>query len=243
MSNRLFITGDKHGSLELKKISRRNFPLMKELSGDRSNIIAITGDAGFMWDNTNETRWWDDWTEDLGVTVISCYGNHSNYDAIRALPTEEWNGGIVRKVRPHVMYLENGEIFNICEHTIFVQGGAASIDKIYRKEGKSWWSDEIPSFNELQYAANNLEKINFKTDIIISHTAPNSMINIIDKYYPKYDDVTNFLEKFILSQAIYNNWFCGHFHIDRTIPNRNFHFLYNDIIELLPDNTIKVVNN
>ncbi len=238
--NRIFITGDTHGSLELKKLGHKRFPLGRELTYD--DILIICGDAGFMWDVSNETKYWDNWTNELGFTVVSCFGNHCNYDAIRALPAEEWNGGIVRKVRPHVMYLENGELFNICGHTIFIQGGAASIDKVYRKEGKSWWSSEIPSQEEFEHAANTLKHVNFNVDIILSHTAPNSMIDRIDRFYPQYDDVTNFLEKFVYSQTTYKQAFCGHFHIDKTIPDKNFYFLYNDIIELLPNNEIIVVN-
>lgn len=236
--SRLFFVGDVHGSIELKKLSNKNFPLARELTKD--DIVCITGDAGFMWDNSNETKYWDDWAEDRPFTIITCFGNHENYNAIRALPTEEWCGGIIRKVRPHVMYLENGEIFNICGQTIFVQGGAASIDKAYRKEGKSWWSQEIPSREEFEHAAQNLEKFNFNVDIIVSHTAPNSMINKIDRFYPQYDDVTNFLDKFIISQVNYKDWFCGHFHIDRSFSNEHFHFLYNDIIEYIPNIGIMV---
>lgn len=236
--SRLFFVGDVHGSIELKKLSNKNFPLARELTKD--DIVCITGDAGFMWDNSNETKYWDDWAEDRPFTIVTCFGNHENYDAIRALPAEEWCGGIVHKVRPHVMYLENGEIFNICGQTIFVQGGAASIDKAYRKEGKSWWSQEIPSREEFEHAAQNLEKFNFNVDIIVSHTAPNSMINKIDRFYPQYDDVTNFLDKFIISQVNYKDWFCGHFHIDRSFSNEHFHFLYNDIIEYIPNIGIMV---
>lgn len=239
--NRLFVIGDTHGSLELKKLSNKRFPLAREL--DRDDVLLITGDAGFMWDNTPETRYWDDWTEDRPFTIVACFGNHENYDAIRALPAEEWCGGIVRKVRPHVMYLENGEFFNICGHTIFVQGGAESIDKAYRKEGRSWWAAEIPSRAEFEHAAEVLERANFNVDIIISHTAPNSMINKVDRFMPRYDDVTNFLNKFVFRNTTWKQWLCGHFHIDRSFPDDKFHFLYNDIIEILPNNEIKVVNN
>lgn len=239
--NRLFAVGDTHGSLELKKLSNKNFPLARELN--KNDVVLVCGDGGFMWDYSNETKYWDDWAEDRPFTIVTCFGNHENYDIIRALPDEEWNGGIVRKIRPHVMYLENGEVFNICGHTIFVQGGAASIDKAYRVEGKSWWPDEIPTYEEFNHAAKTLEKINFNTDIVISHTAPNSMIDIIDKFMPRYDEVTSFLEKYVLPQTTYSQWFCGHFHIDRSIPDKNFHFLYSDIIEVMPDNSIKVVNN
>ena len=239
--NRLFAVGDTHGSLELKKLSNENFPLAREL--DRSDVLLITGDAGFMWDDTSKTKYWDDWAESRNFTIATCFGNHCNYDKLRALPAEEWCGGIVRKVRPHVMYLENGEFFNICGHTIFVQGGAASIDKAYRKEGKSWWSAEIPSYDEFDHAAKTLERVNFNVDIILTHTAPNTMINKINKFSPQYDDVTNFLDKFVFKNTTWKYWLCGHFHTDRSFFDNNFHFLYNDIIELLPNGEIKVVNN
>lgn len=237
---RLFFIGDVHGSIELKKLSNKNFPLARDLTKD--DVVCICGDAGFMWDTSNETKYWDDWAEDRPFTIVTCFGNHENYNAIRTLPQEIWSGGIVRKVRPHVMYLENGEFFDIGLRRIFVQGGASSIDKVYRKEGKSWWQQEIPSYEEFSHAAEMLEAIHFTTNIIVSHTAPNSMINKIDKFMPHYDDVTNFLEKYVMSQVYYDHWFCGHFHIDRSIPENNFHFLYNDIVEVLPHRGFNIVN-
>ncbi|MBP5712228.1 MAG: metallophosphatase family protein [Prevotella sp.] len=135
---RIFVTGDKHGSLELKHLSNKNWPLARELT--RDDVVIICGDTGCMWDDSNETRYWDDWLEDRPFTTITCFGNHENYDKIRSLPREEWNGAIVRKVRPHVMYVENGEIFTLNDQTFFVMGGATSVDKVYRTEGKSWWA-------------------------------------------------------------------------------------------------------
>lgn len=223
--------------METKKLGFRYWPWSRKLNKD--DIVIICGDSAFNWDDTKETNYWTDWLEDRPFTTISVMGNHENYDAIRALPVEEWNGGIVRKVRPHVMYLENGEIFNIQNHTIFVQGGAASVDKAYRKEGISWWPQEIPSYEEFKHAAETLERANFNVDIILSHTAPNNKIERIDKFYPQFDSVTNYLQKFVYEQVKYKQWCCGHFHVDISILEDNFHFLYNDIMELLPDNTIK----
>lgn len=134
MSNRIFITGDVHGSLELKRLSNKNFPLAKNL--DCNDIVIITGDCGFMWDNSKETKYWDDWIENRPFTTVCCYGNHENYSRIRELSIEQWHNSIIRKVRPHVMYIENGEILTINNKKFFFMGGAASIDKAYRIEGK-----------------------------------------------------------------------------------------------------------
>ena len=46
----------------------------------------------------------------------------------------------------------------------------------------------------------------------------------------------------IVQEVDFKKWFCGHYHVDRTIDNKYF-ILYKDIIELLPNNEIKVVNN
>lgn len=238
--NRIFLIGDCHGSLELKKLSNKRWPLAREL--DRLDMVIILGDAGFMWDDTPETKYWDDWTEQRNFTTLAIMGNHERYPAIRALPAEKWNGGIVRKVRPHVMYMETGEIFTINNFSFFVMNGAASIDKAYRKEGISWWPQEIPSYQEFEYAAENLQAHNMKVDYILSHTTSNRTIQKFDKWMPQFDPVTNFLDKFVETEVNYKINFFGHFHQDRTIDNKHV-LLYDDIIELFPNGEFKIVNN
>lgn len=236
--SRLFFVGDTHGSIEINKLSFKHFPLGRELT--KEDIVCICGDVGLVWDNSRTDNYWQNWCEDLPFTVVGCLGNHENYNLIRQMPTEIWNGGLVRKIRPHVMFLENGEIFNLNGHSIFVMGGATSLDKTYRKEGKSWWPQEIPSYQEFEYASNNLKKHDFKVDTIVSHCAPNSIIDATYKFLPFHDSVTNYLEKFVNENVAFQNWFIGHYHTDRTIYNK-FHILYDDFIELLPDNTTKYI--
>ena len=231
--NRIFITGDTHGSLELKRLSNKNFPIAKTLT--KEDTVIICGDAGFMWDNSNETKYWDDWAEDRPFTIISVFGNHSNYGLLRAIPTTEWHGAKVRRVRPHVMYIENGEIFTLNNQTFFCMGGARSVDKAYRKEGKSWWPQEIPSWNEMDYAANNLRTYNFQVDNIITHCGPNYIVDKLFPYENAHDDITNFLEKFVRMITTFNRWYMGHYHIDRSYDYQKFNILYQDIVEIMPD--------
>lgn len=235
---RLFITGDTHGSLELKKLSNKNFPLARELTKD--DIVIICGDAGFLWNNTKETQYWDDWAEDRPFTIISCFGNHSNYTALRSIPITTWNGAQVRKVRPHVMYIENGEIAAINQKTFFFMGGAHSVDKAYRTLGISYWEEEIPSYQEFQYAAANLQQYDDKVDYIISHTGPNSLVHHLFPYEDATDSVTNFLEKYVNNCVEFKRWFLGHFHIDCSYANQKYNILYDDIIELLPNNEMRL---
>lgn len=214
--------------MELKLLSNKNWPLARELTKD--DIVIICGDAGFMWDNSNETKYWDNWCEERPFTILAALGNHENYTAIRTLPLEEWNGGHVRKVRPHVMYAENGEIFTLNKQTFFFMGGASSVDRYYRTEGKSWWPDEIPSRAEMENAVNNLSAHNFKVNHIITHTAPNF---ILDKFYYEHDSLTNFLTSYVQRFVSFDNWWFAHFHDNRNFgENYNYHMLYHDIEEI-----------
>ena len=240
MPNRIFITGDKHFPAEYKFLSFKHWPLGRELS--REDYVIILGDFGICWDNSVEEKWWLDWFEDKPWTTLWIDGNHQNFPLLYTYPLHNWNGGLVRTLRPHIYHLMRGGIFNLNNKTFFCLGGAASIDKHLRHEGKSWWPDEIPCYNEFEFAANNLRKHNMKVDYVLTHTTSNRTIQKFDKWYPQFDSVTNFLDKFIEEEIDYKINFFGHFHQDRTIDEKHI-LLYNDIIELLPDNTIKVVNN
>lgn len=226
---RIFITGDTHGSIELKRLSNKNFPIARNLT--KEDVVIICGDAGFMWDNTRETKYWDDWAEDRPFTIISCFGNHSNYNKLRSLPITEWSGAKVRKVRPHVMYVENGEIITLNNKTFFCMGGATSVDRAFRKEGRDWWPEEIPSKEEYELAAANLEKHNYQVDYIFTHTGPNSTIDKLSHYYMEHDELTTFLENYVKRFVAFKFWYIGHFHEDRTIDDK-YWFLYRDIIEI-----------
>ena len=238
--NRIFITGDLHLNVDIKKLSFKNWPMSREL--DHSDVLIVCGDAGLTWNDSNETKYWCDWLESKPYTTICCAGNHEGYHILNALPSERRYGGLVHVVRPHIMYSFSGEVLNINDKTFFFQNGAASTDKAYRKEGVSWWSEEIPSYEDFEYGEDNLRAQDMKVDYIISHTTSNRTIQKFDKFFPRFDAVTNFLDKFVEEEVDYKINFFGHFHQDRTIDEKHI-LLYNDIIEILPDGTIKVVNN
>ena len=139
--------------------------------------------------------------------------------------------------------LERGEIFNIDDKIFFCMGGARSVDRIYRKEGISYWPDEMPSQYEYEKAANNLEKVNFNVDYILTHCAPNYLVDKLFPYENQHDELTSFLEKYVRTNTTFSRWFMGHYHIDRSYDNQKYNILYNDIIELLPNGEFKVVNN
>lgn len=72
----------------------------------------------------------------------------------------EWNGGKVHQIRPSVLHLMRSQVFTIDGVKFFTMGGAFSHDKQFRKEGVSWWSQELPSCEEYEEAERNLEMHN-----------------------------------------------------------------------------------
>ena len=239
--SRIFLTGDKHFPAEYKYLSFKHWPLSRELS--REDYVIILGDFGICWDNSAAEKWWLNWFEDKPWTTLWIDGNHQNFPLLYSYPEEKRNGGMVHVLRPHILHLMRGQIFTINNMTFFTMGGATSVDKVYRKEGRSWWPQEIPSYEEMETGVINLTKYNNKVDYIITHCLPSSILDKFDKWCPQHDTLNNYLEKMIVQEVEFKKWFCGHYHVDRSFDNQKYNILYKDIIELFPNGDIKIVNN
>ena len=165
-----------------------------------------------------------------GQPYLLMVSNHENHDLLDSYPISEWNGGKVHFITPSIIHLMRGQIYEIGNKKFFTMGGAESHDKIFRKEGISWWSREMPSDEEYEEGLNNLDRVNNKVDYIISHCAPDQIQNQIAYWY-EHDKLTNYLE--IIRQTVdYKWWYFGHYHIDKDFVNYKATCLYQDVIEL-----------
>ena len=63
-----------------------------------------------------------------------------------------------------------GQVFEIEGKTIFTFGGATSIDRDFRREGRSWWAQELPTYEELDVGIATLKRYGNKVDYIITHS-------------------------------------------------------------------------
>ncbi|MBR1854730.1 MAG: hypothetical protein IJ794_16560 [Lachnospiraceae bacterium] len=45
--NRIFVTGDTHGDMDIRKLNQRNFPAQRELT--KEDYLIIAGDFGNVW--------------------------------------------------------------------------------------------------------------------------------------------------------------------------------------------------
>ena len=214
----IYVTGDIHGEVDISKLNTQNFSQAKE--GD---YLIICGDFGLIWDikpSKNE-EYWLKWLSKKPWTTLFVDGNHENFDRLKNYPiTEKW-GGKVQKIYDKVYHLMRGEIYTIEGKKIFTFGGAFSHDKMYRREGISWWEDELPSKEECECAMANLKSVEDTIDIIITHDAPKSIarrygydrVDMSQVYATDKEDITAFLEH-ISHFVNYKQWYCGHYHMD-----------------------------
>ena len=102
--------------------------------------------------------------------------------------------------------------------------------KVHKIRDFSWWDLELPTEEEMKNGINNLEKVNYKVDYIISHCCPTSVQAILSGGRFKKDYLTDYLQE-ISEKCEFKKWFFGHYHDNRQV-NSQFTLLYEDIVPL-----------
>lgn len=249
----IWITGDTHGNW-IRRLNSNAFPEQKDMTKD--DYVIICGDFG-LWHDTKDERYRLDWLEKKPFTTLFVDGNHSNFDRLNAYPVEEWNGGKVHKIRPSVIHLMRGEVFNLHNKTFFAFGGASSHDisdgildskdknwskkaealekqgkYMYRIKGLSWWEEELPSDKEMNNGLMNLEKNNWNVDYIITHSPSASILALLGAQgLYEQDKLTQYLEN-IRVHTEYKRHFMGHMHINKAMNDKDI-LLYEQIVRIL----------
>ena len=105
----IYATGDLHGNA--LRFQPEYFPEQAEMTKD--DYMIVCGDFGFVWngDKTDDAQLGK--LEALPFTVLFVDGNHENFDALNEYPIEQWHGGKVHKIRPHVIHLMRGQAFEL----------------------------------------------------------------------------------------------------------------------------------
>ena len=243
----IWITGDTHGDW-VHRLNMNSFPEQKEMT--KNDYVIICGDFG-IWNDTPQQRWNLSWLEERNFTTLFVDGNHSNFDMLNSYPVSEWHGGKVHFIKPYVIHLMRGQVFNIEDKTFFTFGGARSHDisdgileiddprlkpwrkdpdKMYRINHISWWEEEMPNEEEMAEGRENLELAGNKVDFIITHCTASSTQALLSGGFYEPDNLTNYLEE-IRCNTEYKRWIFGHYHIDKAINDRDI-CLFEQIVRI-----------
>lgn len=247
----IWVTGDCHGKFERFKL--KYYPEQAEMA--KEDIMIICGDFGGVWFGDSRDDDDLDWLERLPFTLAFVDGNHENYDAITAYPVEEWHGGKIHRIRPHVLHLMRGQIFELEGYRFFTMGGARSHDiedgilelddpdferkflmlqrkprARFRINHISWWEQELPSDEEYAEARRNLDRCGWQADYIITHCAPTSTA-MMESHHNEADELTEFFQE-VKEKAEYSYWLFGHYHDNRAIDSKHI-LLWEQIVQII----------
>lgn len=253
----IYITGDCHADWA-RKFSTDAFPEQKEMT--RDDFVIVCGDFG-IWHDTKTEKWWLNWLEDKPFTLCFVDGNHENFDRLYSNEFEviDFYGGKAHKIRENVYHLMRGYIFDICGKQIFAFGGASSHDiqdgildrenfssdeefkktvndwylkdKWFRINHISWWVQEMPSQEEMDFGLQTLANNGNKVDYIISHCCPQEIVSIFSNGSYKSDKLTGYFND-VKNTVDFDKWFFGHYHDNMQILG-NFYLLYEQIVRVV----------
>ena len=235
---RVFVCGDTHGLVDASKLTKLN----DEAKLKCDDCIIVCGDSGIVW-SKESLKAHIDFFESLNCVVFFVDGNHENFDLLNTYPVETWNGGKVHKISEHIFHILRGQVIDICGRNFLAIGGADSSDKADREEHISWWSNERITCLDIEEAKENLNKVDYKVDYVITHTPStkilNDFIEILTQcgeaipYYLQYKVIstpsTDMLD-FVNKNVKYKQWFCGHLHVDEIIGKTQI--LYSEVVEI-----------
>lgn len=246
----IYITGDTHG--EFTRFKKDIF--YEQTSLTKNDYVIICGDFGGIWDGSPTDRYWLNWLEEKPFTTLFVSGNHENFDLLDEYDVEGWYGGKIQRIRPSVLHLMRGQVYEIEGKTFFTMGGGSSHDisagilelddplfkqkrkrletdnALYRVNHQSWWKEELPSDEEYETAIANLERYGWEVDYIISHCCPTSIQNVLSGGVYLADQLTDFFEE-MSQRCQFKYWFCGHYHLNEILKQR-YVLLYEQIIQL-----------
>ena len=255
----IFVTGDCHG--DFRKFSTESFPEQKEMTKDDIVIICGDFGAIWDCDGISRFEsYWLNWLDEKPFTTVFVDGNHENFDRLTIeFETVDFHGGKAHKLNNSVYHLLRGEVFGFEGKRFFAFGGARSHDiddgilswedfdtmeefkktvriwkkqrKVFRINRESWWKEELPSDEEIQNAEDNLAKVNYKVDYVITHCATQSIVALLYMSHSESDKLTLYFED--LSHRLkFRNWFFGHYHEDKKVLDK-YILLYDQIIRIL----------
>jgi hypothetical protein len=249
----VLLSGDFHANAmnELDRITKE--ALVSKYGGDLFCEIRyhiILGDAGFLWPGNEKGD-----AQNYKILahrpfpILCVIGNHEPVLGRQDLP--EADIGIGEKVilvheEPYVAYLKRGKRYTIDGFKFLVLGGALSVDRKFRKRDVSWWEKEYWSEEEKEALMELLDRQNC-FDYVLSHTGPNQINRILfqhnmGQYFPKFFDEAAILNDSIDRKITCKEWFCGHWHRDRTFYDRElkrkYNYLYNSTALLRNDEII-----
>jgi predicted phosphodiesterase len=161
--DQIAVAGDWHGNLAWAT------RVLNWVSQQGIRVLVHTGDFGFWCEGVLRTELYLDGVnkvcEELDMVVLWVDGNHEDHERLHRVPVDESMG--VRVIRDRVIHLPRGFRWTWHGKKWLALGGAASVDKNARIEGRDWWPGEVISSAEAERVISE-----GRADVMVTHDAP-----------------------------------------------------------------------
>ena len=251
----VYITGDTHG--DFSRFGEHLFPEQKEMTRDDFVIILGDFGGIWNQGPSHDEDKLLNYLENKPFTLCYIDGNHENFDRYYSseFPIVDFHGGKAQMIRPHIYHLMRGYVYDFCGKKFFCMGGASSHDiqdgilniddyaseyefhKVYQRMSRqnkmfrinhvSWWKEELPSQQEMDFGLKALAKHDNKVDFVLTHCLPQEIAAIFSYGQYEPDSLTMYLNTILHNGLQFNGWYCGHYHIDNDFMSK-FHIRYYD---------------
>ena len=211
-ANVVYICGDVHA--HFAEFSQK-LHLLKLQHPKQHVYVFVCGDFGHWPKYGTGTL-----TVPSGVAVYFCPGNHEDWDALDEITKGEAFGKVYKLDAPRysgdVYFCDFGCVVNVLGKNFMFCGGASSIDRAFRKEGVSWFPQEVISDSDMD------KLLYYKDiDVVISHTCPTECTDRLQRLVKgfrgeKVNDPSSSKLSEILKDYKPKQWFFGHWHVPFT---------------------------
>jgi predicted phosphodiesterase len=161
---RFAVAGDWHGDLSVARA------VVRTLKSQDVHLLLHVGDLAVRWPGPKKGRFdkrLGQLLEDAEIEFLFIDGNHDNHKELRELPPLP-DG--TRRLSDHMSYMPRGTVIERHGVRIGGLGGAYSVDRRWRSEGKDIWADlEEPTPAEAERLIASAP-----VDVLLTHEAPAS---------------------------------------------------------------------
>ncbi len=206
----IYITGDLHG--DLKSFKKRKLHKLK--LGDK---LIVTGDFGFVFDDSEEEIKKRKWLSKRKFEIIFVDGAHDNHTLIDTFETVEFYGSRAKCIEDNIYCLLRGEIYKIEDKTIFAFGSGLSENYLMKEDPDALFI--LPTMEEMRHGSESLKKFDNEVDYIITHEAPQTERLYLDSNEYTLNHLHQYFES-VSRRAHFKKWYFGHYHIDRDITRK-----------------------
>lgn len=208
----IYVTGDIHGDLE-----RFNEKAIKKLK--KRDTLIVLGDFGFLWSGDKAEQKNLQWLTKRRYNLLFIDGCHENFDLLRDYPVVDYCGGKARHLGGSLYYILRGSILELEGKKLLCFGGAESWDKDDREEGVNWWRAEMPTTDELERCAENLQAAGNQVDYILTHDAPLQILEFTRLMQGQPNWLHNFFDG-MMKNTQYKKWLFGRYHKDMAYSSK-----------------------